>query len=260
MSISDFELKWIKFTKSLRSVGVLLIFVMIPFLAFVIIPIQFILTMVAIRDIKIINHELNDPYLKNFRSKYLAASILKFIGSIIVHVGGVMITVIIIISPIIYPFYLGYPSVGRFIPAIVLFIIGFVIMIIGSSVEVGAWDNLQLFLYHNKGMFPKSISYRTTNSVENLRKGASLWAIGFLIIPIIIGWIYQLVGYFGLINAIKEGRKIEPIAPKTQDYQPISPHTQEPQPIDVIEFCPMCGSSVVEGAIYCGECGVKIVN
>ncbi|GAG64024.1 unnamed protein product, partial [marine sediment metagenome] len=84
MSISDFELKWIKFTKSLRSVGVLLIFVMIPFLAFVIIPIQFILTMVAIRDIKIINHELNDPYLKNFRSKYLAASILKFIGSIIV--------------------------------------------------------------------------------------------------------------------------------------------------------------------------------
>ena len=260
MSISDLEMKWINFAKSIRSVGVLLIFVLIPFLAFVIIPIQFILTMVAIRDINNLNHELNDPYLKTYRSKYLAASILKLIGSIIVHVGGVMITVVLIRSPIIYPFYSGYLSVGRFIPAIVVIIIGFVIMIIGSSVEVGAWDNLKLFIYYNKEMFPKSISYHTTTSLENLRKGASLWAIGFLIIPIIIGWIYQLVGYFGLINAIKEGRKIEPIIPLTQDFHPMSPLTHEPQPVGVIQFCPMCGARVVEGASYCGECGVKIVN
>jgi len=257
MSISDLEMKWSNFTRSLRSVGILLIFIMIPFLAFVIIPIQFILTMVAIRDIKNINHELKDPYLKSFRSKYLAASIVKFFGSIIVHVGVVVITVILIISPIIYPFYLGSLSVGRFIPAIVLFIIGFVIMIIGSNVEVGAWNNLKLFLYYNKEMFPKNISYHISISVDNLRKGASLWSISFLIIPIIIGWIYQLVGYFGLNNAIKEGKKIESIAPKTRDFQPITPPTQEPQPVGVIKFCPMCGASIVEGATYCGECGVK---
>ena len=113
MSISDLEMKWINFTKNLRIVGVLLIFVMIPYLAFVLIPIQFILTMVALRDISSINRELNDPYIKSFRSRYIIASIIKLIGSIIVHVGAAMIAAILFLPSFFYP-YDYYYSYGFF--------------------------------------------------------------------------------------------------------------------------------------------------
>ena len=77
MSWSELEIKWLSFVRRLRVVGVLLIFVMIPFLAFVMIPIYFILAMVAVGDISKLNRELKDSYLQSFRSKYIAASILK---------------------------------------------------------------------------------------------------------------------------------------------------------------------------------------
>ncbi len=260
MTISNLEMKWLSFTKSLRSIGVLLIFVMIPYLAFIIIPIQFILTMVALSNINYINHELKDPYLNSFRSRYLTASIFKLIGSMTVHVGALLLAIRLIIGPIFSPFYLGSFYGWIFSPAAIIFIIGFVIMIIASIIEVGAWDNLKLFIHHNKEMFPERIKYETTTKVENLRSGALSWALGFLIVTIIIGWILQLIGYFGLSNAAERGMKIEPIAPATQDFQPITPPIQKQQPVRVIEFCPMCGARVSEGASYCGECGVKLAN
>lgn len=257
MSMSDFELKWIKFTKSLRSVGVLLIFVMIPYLAFVIIPIHFILTMVSLRNLKNINYELNDPYLKSFHSKFLTASIFKLIGSILVHIGAAMIA---ILYSVYIPDFIYYSFFGFLSPLITIFVVGFVIIIIGSSVEVGAWNNLRLFIYHYREKFPERIYYDTTTNVERLRSGALLWALGFLVITIIIGWIIQLIGYLGLSSVAERGMKLEPIAHVTQHYQPISPPTQEQQPVRVIEFCPMCGASISKGASYCVECGVKIVN
>ena len=259
MSISDFELKWIKFTKSLRSVGILLIFVMIPFLAFVIIPIHFILTMVSLRDLNNINRELNDPYLNSFRSKYLTASIFKLIGSILVHIGAAISAIVQIINPMIFPYSYGPFSV-LVSPSIPIFITGFVIMIIGSGVEIGAWDNLKLFIYYNENLFPERTNFDTTTKLDNLRSGALSWALGFLVITIIIGWILQLVGYFGLSNIAERGTKSGPISTVTQHFQTNSPTTQEPQPVSVIEFCPMCGASVTEGASYCANCGVKIVN
>jgi len=129
-------------------------------------------------------------------------------------------------------------------------IIGFVIMIIGSSVEVGAWNNLRLLIHHNKELFPETTHYETTANVERLRSGALLWALGFLFITIIIGWIFQLKGYFGLSKFAKRGNI----------YKINTRITQKPQPVRVNDFCSMCGASVSKGASYCAECGVKIVN
>ncbi len=256
MKVSDFEIRWIKFTKSLRSVGVLLIFVIIPFLAFVIIPIYFIFAMVSFRNIKDINRELNDGYLKDFSSKYLAASIFKLIGSILVHIGAAMMFFIYSSGFSLFYYYSYY---GLFSPSIIIFVIGFVFMIIGSGVEVGAWDNLKLFVHYNEALFPERSNFGTTTKLEKLRGGALSWALGFLVITIFMGWILQLVGYFGL-NSVAESRmKMESIVPKTQGYQPLSPPPQEKQPVDKKEFCAMCGASVAEGASYCANCGVKIV-
>ncbi|MDX1797712.1 MAG: zinc ribbon domain-containing protein [Candidatus Lokiarchaeia archaeon] len=260
--MSSLSLEWIDFVKKLRSVGVLLLFVFVPYLAFIIIPIIFVLTLIAIRDIKIINQELNDKLLYNFYSKYQTASIVKFIGSIVVHLGAAMLAAVLIFHfPYLFP-YNGIP------PAFFLLIIGFIIMILGSAVEVGAWDNLKFFIQNHKDLFPARNLYDTTTSIENLRTGAFLWALGFLIIPIVIGWIFQLIGYFTLSNITKWSMKYEPITPISQNLKPISTTPQKIQPVstsppeaeleNIIKFCPMCGARISEGAIYCGECGVNL--
>lgn len=257
MSISDFELKWIKFTKSLRTVGILLIFFIIPFLAFVTIPFHFIFAMVSLRNLKNMNHELNDGYLKSFYSKYLTASIFKLIGAILVHVGA---TMIFVINSSGFSLLYYYSYVGLISPSIIIFVIGFVFMIIGSGVEIGAWDNLKLFIFYTEETFSKRISSDTTTKIENLRAGALSWALGFLVITIIIGYILQLIGYFGLNSVAEKTQKSEPFVPVTQYHQPASLPAPEQQPVVKKEFCAMCGASLSDGASYCANCGVKIVN
>ncbi len=258
MSISDFELNWIKFTKSLRTIGVLLIFVIIPFLAFVTIPIHFILTIISLKELKNLNRDLNNAYLNSFRSKYLTASVFKLIGAMLVHFGATLMFFINSIAGYSLLYYFSY--YGLFSPSLIIFAIGFVMMIIGSGVEIRAWDNLKLFIFYSKDLFPERISSDTTTKLENLRGGALSWALSFLVITIIIGWILQLVGYFGLSSVAEKLTKSEPIAPAPQRYQPTSPPTQEQQHVGKKEFCAMCGASVAEEASYCANCGVKIVN
>jgi hypothetical protein len=262
MSSSNIEIQWIEFVKKLRSVGALLLFVFVPYLAFLIILLQLILTLGALKNIKNMNRELNNSFLHNFYSKYQTAAIVKFIGSIVVHLGAAMISIVLTFGfPPLLPFN-GLP------PAIILLIIGFIIMIIGSAVEVGAWNNLKFFIQDHKVLFPARNLYDTITSIENLRTGAYLWALGFLIIPIVIGWIFQLIGYFTLSNIAKWGMKLEPITPISQDFKPISPTPQKIEPAsiappqieteDVIRFCPMCGAKISEGGKFCGECGVNL--
>jgi hypothetical protein len=277
MSISELEIKWLNFVRRLRVVGVLLIFVIIPFLGFVMIPIYFILAMVAVGDVSKLNRELNDQFLQDFRSKYVAASICKLIGSFVVHAGALITAFRMFIygtySTMYFPFYPYYIP-----PTIIVFVVGFIFMIIGSAVEIGAWNNLKLFVYHRKEIFPISINTDTINKIENLRSGAVAWALGFLGVTIIIGWINQIVGYIGLSNVAERLTMGEPIKPQTQVYQappqptpptpptppsaplPPFPSAQEPQSVTDIEFCPMCGAKVSKGAMFCGECGVKLVN
>jgi hypothetical protein len=262
MSSSNIEIQWIEFVKKLRSVGVLLLFVFVPYLAFVIILLQLIVTLVALKDIENMNRELDNSFLYNFYSKYQTAAIVKFIGSIVVHLGAAMLSLVLTSGFLhLLPFN-GLP------PAIILLIIGFIIMIIGSAVEVGAWVNLKFFIQDRRDLFPARNSYDTITSIENLRTGAYLWALGFLIIPIVIGWIFQLIGYFTLSNIAKLGMKLEPITPISQDFKLIPPTPQkvEPplisppkiEPKDVIRFCPMCGAKISEGGKFCGECGVNL--
>jgi len=268
MSSSNLEMKWLKFGKNLRNLGGLLILIIIPYIAFVALIIQLILIIVLINDLNDINRELKNPHLDEFRSRYLAASIIKFIGAIILNVACVMLAGVVLIN--FYGSYFPYTPFGpfiRFIPIIILFIIGFVLMIVGSAVEIGAWDNLKSFIVQNREMFPK-MGKDAIDGVEKLRSGAMLWVLGFLIIPIVIGWIFQLIGYFTLSKiadqkSVISTEPIRPVEPQTvyvpapaPVINPISAPAQENE--DKINFCPLCGAKVDPSGKYCPECGTQV--
>lgn len=263
MSTIDLEMNWVSFGKKMSNLGGVLLLIFVPYLAFVMLTIQFILTLVSISDMSNLNNQLKNPFLNNFRSKYLAASIIKFIGSIILHITCVLLVAILIFNIHIFPSYLFGPSL-RFVPISILFIIGIIVMVIGSSIEMGAWTEFKSFLQSAKDTFPSKDFDDAIDGVENLHTGAFLWVLGFLFVPIIIGWIFQLVGYFKLANFAKLGLKTTITPVSTEKLQPVPTPESQTIPItpieteETIKFCPMCGAKVGENGRYCGECGVQI--
>ena len=269
-------MKWNKIGKKFRSIGGLFILILIPYIAFAALTIQFILIIALINDLNDINRELKNPHLDEFRSRYLASSIIKFAGAIILNIACVMLVGVSFISfygPILPNMPFG-PFI-RFIPIIVLFIIGFILMIVGSSIEMGAWDNLKSFIVQNRDIFPKN-GNDAIEGAEKLKTGATFWMLGFLIIPIVIGWIFHLIGYFTLSKIADKESVIskEPIRAVEPQYVYVTAPTHAPKPVstpapvsisplvqnaeDLVKFCPLCGAKVNESGKFCGECGTQV--
>ena len=270
MSKSNLEMKWNEIGRKLRIIGGLFIFIIIPYVAFIALTVQLILIIILIKDLTDLDRELKYPQLEEFRSRYLASSIVKFIGAILLHLSLAMLAGVLLIG-FIGP-YFPYTPFGpfvRFIPIIVLFSIGFILMIVGSSIEIGAWDNLKSFIVQNREKFPK-MGKDAIDGAEKLKTGATLWALGFLIIPIIIGWIFHLIGYFTLSKIADQELVIskEPIRTVEPQYVYVTAPapTHAPKPVstpvqdaeDLINFCPLCGAKVSGRGLYCGECGTQV--
>ncbi|GAH12829.1 unnamed protein product, partial [marine sediment metagenome] len=145
--------------------------------------------------------------------------------------------------------------------------IGFALMFAGSAVEMGAWENLKMFIVENREKFPK-MGNEAIDGVEKLKSGALLWVLGFLIVPIVIGWIFQLIGYFTL-GKIAEGEPViskqpvlvsEPQPTYTLALAPVATPTQVlvQEVADLIKFCPLCGAKLNMSGKYCGECGTQV--
>lgn len=273
VSSSKLEMEWKSFGNYILIVAIFVIFILIPYVAFGALVVQFIFICIAINEITKINRQLNNPDLKRFRSRWLAASIIKLIGLMVINVGGSMIPFAIVFSgvrPIIAPFIPG--PAWLFLPIIILCFVGFGLMIIGSAIERDAWGDFKTFLVKNKEMFPDNVFKNAFEGADKLRSGASLWILGFLFIPIIIGWIYQIIGYFKLAtfkNWIPT-MKMEPIpAPvkiRTMKMEPIpAPRPQQtliPAPVKIrtMRYCPSCGSELVGEEKYCAYCGGALYN
>ncbi|MFX1313160.1 MAG: zinc ribbon domain-containing protein [Promethearchaeota archaeon] len=256
---STLEEKWNGFGKYISVVAILWIFILIPYLAFGIVVLQFIFINLALNEIKNINSELKNPNLEQFYLKCLTGNIIKLIGLIILNIGAVML--------IGYFTFARLDRFGPFSPIIpvgpillrsiiILLIIGFIIMIIASSIEMRGWDELNRFLIQNKAIFPNKIAKDVIEGADNLRSGTLSWALGFLLVPIIIGWIYQMIGFFKLAN-IKYLASKEVIQPSAMPrLEPIPTPIQDQK--DTINFCPLCGAKLKAGGKFCGECGAKI--
>ena len=272
MSDDELESLWRDFGKNMNLVAIMTVLTIVTGITGIIAAI---FLFIALGNIKMINYRLNSRYLDEFRSKYITSFVLKLV-CIPFLVGGI----VLIVFPFGFMHGMMLPSIYwlPLVIGIVPMVIAFILFIIAYSIEMKAWDNLKYFLVENRSMFPEYIARESIDGAEKLRTGALLYALGFLIITAIIGFILQVIGFFKLAKyenmygSLSQGKPSVPRAPTPPQppqppMTPVAPtKSPTPSPYAVEEkvvgtrpkFCPNCGSELKDEGKYCPDCGSKI--
>jgi len=236
----DKNIRWnfTEFGKNIQIVAISTVLsIAFPFLLIV----SLVFFFIALENLRKVNYQLNDQYLHTFRKKYVTAFIAKIIGIIILAVG---------IALIVIPFF-DYFYIWDLIYGIIPIIIGLIALISGSVIEMRAWENLKEFFEMNRENFPELIIKDAIVGSSKLRSGALCYALWFLGITILIGFILQAVGYFKLA---KLSKWIEyPDQEKTIQAPPKV--IQEPIMESTSNFCYSCGARTNGLGSFCAECG-----
>jgi len=279
LSHKDVNNKFYEFGKYIRVVAIAVILSIFPFITFAGMVLTSIFVIIASVFLLDINRQLKNVTLGEFRSKWLKAVIIRIIGMFIINVCFVIVLTMISRRGIIGIIELittgwTYPYIT---PALILLIglgialfIGFILVIVGASKEMSAWKFFYNYFEQNESLFPKVISTSAMEGAEKCRKGALMFALAFLIITPIIGYIFQAIGYFKIASFVKLGEPypdLEPVQPQSLPIsKPKSIPKPEPESIsiasseDAINFCPLCGEKVPPNAKFCGLCGSSLKN
>ncbi|MFX0105378.1 MAG: hypothetical protein ACFE75_07800 [Candidatus Hodarchaeota archaeon] len=204
---------------------------------------------IAMGSLKRANYTLKNWSLNEFRSKYIKGFISRICGMVVLIFGGVSLALFFFI-PTSFPIYISLS-----VP-IILIISGIVFIYVGVAAEMKAWKNLKIFFENNLKMFPANISEEAIKGCDKLKKGTLLISLWFLIVPAIIGFIYQVKGYFMLATLNKLSTNNAP------DSSEMQADLYKPQPIKKperkINFCPNCGAKLSELGRFCALCGSEI--
>jgi hypothetical protein len=212
--------------------------------------IALIFILISLGNIKKINLQLNNASLEEFRSKYIRGFIMGVMGITILVTGGVNL--------VFYFFFMPFsiPAWATLSLAIILMSAGLIFIFVGLASEIKAWKNLKIFFENNSNLFPSNLSSELIDGCDKLKKGTLLSAFGFLVIPGIIGFIFQVIGFFKLakldtlsiIDAPKESESVEQAyVPKTVSDFEIA-----------INFCSNCGARLSGKGKFCALCGSEI--
>jgi hypothetical protein len=254
-----------EFGKHMYGVAIATVLTIIPPIGAVAGIVALVFIFLALADIKRLNFQLNDPNLELFRSKYITYFIYTILAIILLVIGGINLAI-----SLIYSGY-GYMSMGVTFPlAIILLVVGVVVLITASVIEMKAWENLKLFFQQNEELFPDNLRYEIIDGCDNLRTGALLFALGFLVITIFIGFIFKIIGYFKLAKLksmiYQQQPKEDTSQYKVQYQQPSAQSSQQAppveqtmeKPIQTSNFCPNCGAKLSRGGRFCPLCGSQV--
>ncbi|MFX1316507.1 MAG: hypothetical protein ACFE9T_11625 [Promethearchaeota archaeon] len=210
---------------------------------------------IAMGCLKRANYTLNNSSLHEFRSKYIRGFILRICGLVVLIIGVVNIIFFFFFSTS-FPFHISLPSYISLSLPIILIMSGLVLIYVGVAAEMKAWKNLKIFFENNFKMFPADISEEAIKGCDKLKTGTLLISLWFLIVPAIIGFIYQVKGYFMLAGLNKLSSYDTPESSELQIALPT------PQPVNNFErkinFCPNCGAKLSVLGNFCALCGSEI--
>jgi len=247
MSNMDVRKDFYEFGKNMQIVAICTVLTLVTGVTGLI---ALIFTFIALGNIKNANLKLNNDYLEQFRSKYVKAFILRMCGVIAIIIG-----VFSLVFFIFFPYYIASFWITLSI-SIILILTGLTFGITSLVAEMKAWENLKLFFEENRSMFPGSISHELIDGCDKLKTAALLNALGFLIITAIIGFIYQVIGFFKLAKldtmTLYEDPKTSPIQVNLTESRAIG-ITEV-----VVNFCPNCGTKLSGLGKFCPLCGSDI--
>jgi hypothetical protein len=140
-----------------------------------------------LKNIKNANRLLNNNKLLYFYIKYKNSSIFRLVG-LTFSAGSIAAFVFSFIPPFIFN------------PWIILIILisSLMILFAGSLSEVKAWEHLRDFFEENNKLFSQVVLNDIVEGCIKLRKGSLFYGLWFLIIPIFIGYGYQVSGFIKL--------------------------------------------------------------
>lgn len=249
------------FGRYMRILGAATILCIFPYVSFVGMVMTFIVIILVSVDLRNININLKNPHLNEFRIKFLKGVIIRVIGMFISTISISVITFLIFARIVSGRFYFPRGVIITISWGIVTFI-GYILVIVGSSKEMGAWKKFIYFVQYDENLISHDLSVNIMDGADKCHTGALLFTLGFLVITIFIGFIFQVVGYFKLSSL----RKSKKVYPETQrevvriQPQPIKQSKSIPIPNtkDEIKFCPHCGEKIRPGARFCAICGSSL--
>ncbi len=249
MSNIDVRSEFSEFGKKMKIVGIMTILVIIPYVGSFLSFIGFIFGLMALGDIRNANNKLNQSSLENYRSKFISAMVIRIISTAISAIGTFYT------SNWVFDFIITF-NLSAIISGAVILLITFVLNIIAAVIEMDAWRSLTDFFNQNRILFPQNIAIEASEGSDKLRSAALMNILSFLIITILIGWIFQIIGYFKLAK-LEEITRYSDTTPITT--APVKEVISKPTtPTSKLNFCPNCGANVSGVGKYCVECGSEL--
>jgi uncharacterized membrane protein len=243
---SNINMDFYEFGKKMKIVAIMVILMIIPYAGSFLMLVGWIFAILALQNIQNANLKLNNTVLEEFRSKYYIALIFYIISSVVAIIG------------LFFPFnvlaFIYTMNYFTLIPAITLLALTYLFDFIGAIIEYGAWGKLEFFLTQNGNIFPPYLAKEASDGAHNLKNGALMYILFFLIVTILIGWIFRIIGYFKLA-------KLEHIMSQpgvVSQQQPVMAPTpiSAPTPSGTGKnYCPNCGAEIKGAGKFCGECG-----